>query len=68
MASFENEFPTKKKIFVGREGYLSKITELFESKPIVAISAFGGTGKSTLALEYCHRLIEKDPDSIKIRC
>ena len=33
----------------------------------MAISAFGGTGKSTLALEYCHRLIEKDRDSIKIR-
>ena len=67
MASVDNEFPTKQKVFVGREGYLNKINELFETKQIVAISAFGGTGKSTLALEYCHTLVEKDPNSIKIR-
>ncbi len=33
---------------------------VIESKQILAISAFGGTDKSTLALEYCHKLTEND--------
>ena len=67
MQQFESEFPKKQKVFIGREEHLSKLNDLFKSKQIVAISAFGGTGKSSLALEYCHRLIEKEPNYIKIR-
>ena len=67
MENFENEYPPKEKAFIGREDCLNKIGELFATKQLVAISAFGGTGKSTLALEYCHRLIKKDSNATKIR-
>jgi hypothetical protein len=67
MENLKNEFPENEKVFVGRKDCFDKINELFKTKQLVAISAFGGTGKSTLALEYCHRLIEKDSNSTKIR-
>ena len=65
--NFESDYPEKQKAFVGREEFLNKINHLFSSKQLIAIIAFGGTGKSTLALEFCHRLNESKHNTAVIR-
>ena len=60
---FNEALPDKSIKFVGRENDLIQITQLFSSNPIVIINSFGGVGKTTLAHEYCNRLLLKDSDS-----
>ena len=64
--NFESDYPEKQKAFVGRDEFLNKINQLFSSNQLIAIIAFGGTGKSTLALEYCHRLKECEQNTTTI--
>ncbi|KAM7217641.1 short-chain dehydrogenase [Rhypophila decipiens] len=50
--------------FVGRQGILRHINELFKvkpgSQPKAALYGLGGIGKSQIALEYCYRRLETD--------
>ena len=48
--------PNRLNDFVGREKNLEILESLFKNgNQTIAISAFGGTGKSSLALEYAHK-------------
>ncbi|KAL2814040.1 hypothetical protein BJX63DRAFT_442696 [Aspergillus granulosus] len=50
--------------FVGREGEISKVEELFEKingPSKVALYGLGGVGKTQIALELAYRVREKDP-------
>ncbi|KAL8730232.1 MAG: hypothetical protein Q9166_004209 [cf. Caloplaca sp. 2 TL-2023] len=49
--------------FVGRESNLQSISSSFETQNRVAISGFGGIGKSQIAIEYCYRYKESEPDA-----
>lgn len=60
MTNFPKYLPERRLDFVSRDNDLQKINELLKENQTVAISAFGGTGKSTLALEYYHRILEKN--------
>ena len=55
MNDFVNNLPDRQMDFISREVYLQKIHELFYSNQFLSISAFGGTGKSALALEFFYR-------------
>lgn len=60
----ENVIPSRNFNFIGREEYFEKIDKFFFIDKIRQISLNSnepGTGKSSLALEYGYRFIEKDP-------
>ena len=59
MASFTSNLPARLNDFVGRENYINKIGHIFNNNQIIAITSFGGTGKSALAFEYAHRVSNK---------
>ena len=59
MASFTSNLPARLNDFVGRENYINKIGHIFINNQIIAITSFGGTGKSALAFEYAHRVSNK---------
>lgn len=72
MLIFPTDFPLRKSFkellkpihLIGRRKYLDQISDSFQNcnKPIVLYS-FGGVDKTTVALEYCNLLLQKNPDS-----
>ena len=55
MSTFQAYLPEKKSNFVGRNDYINRIDQNFNEHTFLIIKAFGGTGKSSLALEFAHR-------------
>ena len=49
--------------FIIRENYLDEINDSFQTNQILVIHSFDGVGKTTLALQYCNRLISNDYDA-----
>ena len=58
--NFPSYLPEIRNDFVGRENELENLDFHFKNNQIVALSAFAGTGKSTLALEYSYRAKKKE--------
>ena len=40
--------------FIGREDLFKQVHDFFTTRQVVVVSGFGGSGKSTFALEYCY--------------
>ena len=53
--TFPTYLPERKSSFVGRNDYINKIDQNFNEQTFLIIKAFGGTVKSSLALEFAHR-------------
>ena len=56
-----SKLPNRFENFIGRQKYLDQINSAFtiESKQVIILSSFAGTGKSSIANEIGHRLNEK---------
>ena len=61
----KQNLPAKMNDFIGREEYLKQIEDILkdETKKIVTLCSFAGTGKTSLANEYGHRFKEKSKKS-----
>ncbi|HJK87158.1 MAG TPA: tetratricopeptide repeat protein [Candidatus Megaira endosymbiont of Nemacystus decipiens] len=54
-----SNLPKKLPIFVGRQDVMKQIETILLKNSAVAISAFAGTGKSSTAIEYGHKMKEE---------
>ncbi len=61
-----NNLPLRLSSFVGREAELEGIQELLEHERLVTLTGVGGCGKSRLALELAHRVLERFPDGVHL--
>ena len=62
--SFSHNLSNRNSYFISKEDYIDKITDLFNrNQRTVLINSDSGNGKSSLALEYGHRFIEKNKEN-----
>lgn len=57
----QNYLPTRIANFIGREDVLKQIDEEFfkNNKKVISLNSFSGTGKTTTAIEFGYRFVEK---------
>lgn len=54
-----SNLPKRLALFVGRDEVMKEIDVLLSSNSAVSIGAFAGTGKSSTAIEYGHKMKEE---------
>ena len=57
MSTKPANLPERQSKFVGREAFLQKINISFNSSQILILNGVSGVGKTSIAIEHCHRLI-----------
>eukprot|EP00058_Branchiostoma_floridae_P022280 XP_002607770.1 hypothetical protein BRAFLDRAFT_82781 [Branchiostoma floridae] len=57
-------FPRRLKTFVGREGFFNNFDACLEQNRTCLIKGLGGVGKTSLAVEYGHRRVERYPGGV----